>query len=519
MDSTRDDRMGGLALIAGTAGLLLTMSIHPTGEQLISSGRFAWTSFLGVAAHAIGIASVPVLFLGAMALTRRTAEPGRLSLAALVTYACASVAGMIAATMSGFVAPGVAHRMLEASGPAVDQWRILFEYTGRLNQAFALVLVTGSSVAIILWSLAILRTASLMRGAALYGLTIGPVILLAVMSGQLRLHVFGFGLVVLAQAVWFILVGVSLMGKSVRAAAFSPVAACIGILAVLLIMHLMQVVHAQHGHLHLGPDKVSLAATEVSMPMERFQNRPTVRLKINGAGPYRLIVDSGAGVSVMSPELADELKLETAGMVRVGSPLHQGGTDAKIVRTEHITADGIDIERLLWAANPLPKFTGNETDVPRGVLSPLSFAGYLITIDFPRNRVVFRKGELPSANGRNIFDYEGPFPTVPLTLSGKQVNVTLDLGDRRQMTMPDNFINELSLTALPTSTDPVQMTGGSADAVKATLNDKAILGDFNLDHPEITFVKGLPNGDIGAALLTRFAITLDPGNHRLQIAE
>jgi hypothetical protein len=151
--------------------------------------------------------SMPVLFLGALALSQRVAMPDRIATGALVVFAFALAAGMAAATVSGLVAPGLAREIIRASPPASDGWKIVFNYNGRVNQGFAQVLVAASSAAIVLWSAAILRSRAIAWGVAAYGLLIGPVIVIALASGQLRLHVHGFGLVVVLQAVWFMIVG------------------------------------------------------------------------------------------------------------------------------------------------------------------------------------------------------------------------------------------------------------------------------------------------------------------------
>ena len=205
-----DDRKGGAALIAGAVLGLLTMSLHPSGRDLLATGQFSPTAFLAGLAHAIAIASMPLSFLGALALSRRLAAPDRLAVAALVVYGFALAAGLAAATLSGFVAPGLARQLIDASPPATDHWRVLFQYNGLLNQAFARVLVVASATAIVLWSLSIVSRRALAPGVGIYGLVSGPVIVVAVVSGHLRLDVHGFGLVVLAQSAWFIIVGVLL---------------------------------------------------------------------------------------------------------------------------------------------------------------------------------------------------------------------------------------------------------------------------------------------------------------------
>jgi hypothetical protein len=202
-----DERRGGIALIAGAAGAIVTMSIHPSGHDLFAPGQFATMVRLAVIAHALALATVPVSFLGAMALSRRVATPERLALAALVTYAFASVAVMSAAVVSGLVGPTLVRRILAAEPPAKTGWEIAFRYNGLLNQAFALVYVVASSVAIVFWSASILRSGALARGVGIWGCVVGPVILIALLSGHLTLGVHGFGVVVLAQASWFIAVG------------------------------------------------------------------------------------------------------------------------------------------------------------------------------------------------------------------------------------------------------------------------------------------------------------------------
>jgi hypothetical protein len=208
-----EDRKSGLALIAGSIGLIITMALHPTGHDLLAPGQFDRIARLIVAVHTLALASIPVMFLGALGLSRRLASPDKLSVCAVVAYGFASIAAMNAAAFSGLVAPGLA-RQIAAATPASETanlWSVLFTYNGFLNQAFAMVFVVASSAALILWSAGILRNGVLTRGVGVYGCILGPLTVVAVLSGHLRLNVHGFGLVVLGQAIWFVIVGVSLI--------------------------------------------------------------------------------------------------------------------------------------------------------------------------------------------------------------------------------------------------------------------------------------------------------------------
>ena len=203
-----DDRKSGLALIAGMLGTIISMALHPTAHDL-TMGQFESMAQLNVAVHSLALVCVPILFLGVLGLTRRLDSPNRFALAGLVFFGFAEVAVIIAATASGLIAAGLIHHITADPGMA-DAWRPVLQLNGHLNQAFALVFVVASSVAIVLWSLAILKGSDFARWLGIYGCILGPLTALAVLSGHLRLNVHGFGLVVLGQAVWFITAAVML---------------------------------------------------------------------------------------------------------------------------------------------------------------------------------------------------------------------------------------------------------------------------------------------------------------------
>ena len=65
----------------------------------------------------------------------------------------------------------------------------------------------ATSLAIILWSISVLRNGGLSRNVAWYGCVIAPLIILGIVIGHLRMDVHGMGAVVLGQAIWFIAAG------------------------------------------------------------------------------------------------------------------------------------------------------------------------------------------------------------------------------------------------------------------------------------------------------------------------
>jgi hypothetical protein len=205
-----DERKSGLALIAGSAAGIITMALHPTGHDLLVPGHLESVARMGVAVHSLALASLPVLFLGAWGLSRRVGTSDRIALSAMVTYTFALIAVMNAAVVDGLVAPVLLRQMAAAAPSSTEMWHMVINYNWRQNQGFAQLYVAASSVAILLWSISILRSRTLARGVAIYGAVIAPITLLALLSGHLRLDTHGFGAVWFTQSIWFVTVGVML---------------------------------------------------------------------------------------------------------------------------------------------------------------------------------------------------------------------------------------------------------------------------------------------------------------------
>jgi hypothetical protein len=222
-----DDRMSGLALILGSGGTIITMSLHPTGH--VAAAQVEPMIRMLIAVHALALACVPVMFLGAWGLSRRLASPDRLAVAGLVIYTFALLAVMNAAVADGLVTPSLLRQIVASAGspPAMDGWKIMSRYNFYVNQAYAQVFVTASSIAIVLWSASIWRSRKLARGLGIYGCILGPVTILALFSGHLNLDAHGFGVVIFGQAVWFLIVGAWLCRvANTRAPSIHPEPTC-----------------------------------------------------------------------------------------------------------------------------------------------------------------------------------------------------------------------------------------------------------------------------------------------------
>ncbi|HVO81259.1 MAG TPA: hypothetical protein VMT28_11035 [Terriglobales bacterium] len=209
-----NERLSGLALLAGSAGVIITLALHPSGRGLFSPDSFAAEARKLIAVHSLALTCLPLWFLGACGVARRVGvareSDQQLGFAGLVFYGFALAAMMTAVIFDGLVSPGIAARINEATGTVGQGWRIAFNYNSTVDGAFVRVVIAASSVALLLWSVAILRGSTLPRALGVYGCLLSVATLVALLSGELDRYFHIFGAVLVGQTVWFVTAGMLL---------------------------------------------------------------------------------------------------------------------------------------------------------------------------------------------------------------------------------------------------------------------------------------------------------------------
>ena len=80
------------------------------------------------------------------------------------------------------------------------------DYNFQLNQGFARVYAVASSLAVLLWSVASLRSRAFGRAIEIYGIILGLATASGIFSGYLTPDWHGFGMLIFGQAIWFLAV-------------------------------------------------------------------------------------------------------------------------------------------------------------------------------------------------------------------------------------------------------------------------------------------------------------------------
>ena len=99
------------------------------------------------------------------------------------------------------------------------------------------------------------------------------------------------------------------------------------------------------------PAHITMPEEGVIVPMDDMGGRPLIEVTINGKGPYRFILDTGAVATVVSEDLSRELSLSAPEGMRVASV--SGGPPPAIVMVHDIRIGQAGLEGLIAAVRPL----------------------------------------------------------------------------------------------------------------------------------------------------------------------
>lgn len=212
-----NQRIHASALIIGILAGIVTMAIHPTGFELHASAEaITHVNHVNIATHVLGLASIPVTLLGVFGISSRIGWNNIHGLGAFIVYCFASVAVMLAAVADGLIGSSLAQELINVDDSKRQILMMALHYNFQLNQALAKVYVAGSSCAFILWSIALLQLGKATRNLGIGGGIVGLCTLIALLSGHVQMNTHGFGLIILVQASWSILVAVSLLRETVK---------------------------------------------------------------------------------------------------------------------------------------------------------------------------------------------------------------------------------------------------------------------------------------------------------------
>lgn len=236
--------------------------------------------------------------------------------------------------------------------------------------------------------------------------------------------------------------------------------------------------------------------------------------EVNGK-PVRLLIDSGAGLNVLSPEAADRLGIQG------GTPVNASGAGSASVPARIVTLDSLKIGAAVQnkapaVVVPLPGILGVDGLVGHGFIDT-----YVTTFDYEAKTLTFTppsEFKVPSGFVEKELRIRENIPEVQMTIDGAVNWVKVDTGASDSLTLFDTFVEARDLR----SKLKKARSGFGGGVGGMSVSENAKITGLNLagsELPEMTatlsrlksgaFADKESAGNLGAGILSRYTMILD----------
>lgn len=250
-----------------------------------------------------------------------------------------------------------------------------------------------------------------------------------------------------------------------------------------------------------APLKTVLAKQKVSVPLVGGKLLPVVEVMINGQGPYRLLVDAGANITLLQTKVTTALKLKN---------LRPDGGKLLLVNEIKIgdaSFYGVVVGDNAWDENI------------DGIVGFNLYKECLVTFDYPRQQLEFEYGYLPAADGKEVFDYflDKRLPYINLIAKNDTVKVLVDTGMSGHLDI--NSSEERKFQYLHGQETRVKSKSFyfEGDVIKRTLQKPLEIGQYKIVKSPIV-ISPEPGNRMGSSIFQYFRLSFDQKNQRLRFS-
>jgi predicted aspartyl protease len=257
----------------------------------------------------------------------------------------------------------------------------------------------------------------------------------------------------------------------------------------------------------------------LEVPMQTGDGMPTVEVMINGQGPFVFGFDTGAQAGPrIDASLVEKLHLKSTGQAQATDPSRRNVQTSETYKLDSLSIGGLHLTDVTVASR-------NFRNSPRplkvdGILGLNLFADYLITLDFPANKLRFAKGELPKSDGAEVLDYknESGIAEVELTVGDKKIKAHLDTGNTiGAFVFPSAFAEKLNFAGEPRVVGRARSATGDMEIKQVQLKDLIKLGRHEFPDATVVYPALGDIGNVGLKTLSHFVIIFDQKNERLRL--
>ena len=237
--------------------------------------------------------------------------------------------------------------------------------------------------------------------------------------------------------------------------------------------------------------------------------RPVIDITIDGIGPFRMLVETGAVSTAMTP----------AGFARLVPP-----SDTLSIRRRMRATDSARVGTALFTRLTVRQVASLGVPGIDGILALDAFRHAMLTIDFPNATLTLSPDTLPDANGIDILALStaANFWSVPVVLPSGEVHAILDTQSVLSLSAMPDAVKSFTFTSLPAVVGRARgPTIGDVPLQRARLAGEAKIGAYTLQQPLVDlfpFPPPLPRDSyiLGLEILRNFTVSLDQRKSRIR---
>jgi predicted aspartyl protease len=276
---------------------------------------------------------------------------------------------------------------------------------------------------------------------------------------------------------------------------------------------------------------VATAALAQTLSFDLVDNRVFVDVSINGKGPYKFILDTGA-IAVVSEALARDLKFKIdAGDEGSGvgeKTVRSGRTHVRELRLGNVTRRDLDVGVL--SLDDAPAVFGSKP--VDGIIGLPVFERAVVTFDYVRHEVTLTRPEkfIASKDSTIVpFQRRGHIPIIDGELDGIQARFAIDTGARSALLVYAPFADKNKLREQYHATiegitgwgigGPVRSLLARAQSFKlGSVEVRDIVIRLSTQRGGATTASDL-GGLIGPDILKQFSVTFDYPHSRMFLSK
>jgi predicted aspartyl protease len=241
------------------------------------------------------------------------------------------------------------------------------------------------------------------------------------------------------------------------------------------------------------------------IPFETVDGRIYVQARVNGRGPFRFAVDTGAsGLARADASLVSALGLTIQGQTSTSDGVRTAKVDTTHLESLELgglTRRDLDVITRDYSSRKSPDAAF------AGIVAREFFADGLLVIDYPRRTLSFTRAHALAPTGKNVLGYERAF-RVPVSIGGLQTEGNLDTGANVAFVLPRSLYAQVAAGPLERA-GRGQLTNGDIETQRATIHGPFRIGGARLSDVEVRVADRFPELLVGAHALEGFVLMID----------